>query len=319
MRTTQSPERELFVQTPSRLHLGIFDLPGGGYGGIGLAIADPGVRLAARPSYTLRATGPQADRALRAAEALRAAYDITHGADLQVLAAIPQHVGLGSGTQLSLAAAALLARVWHIDLSLETLAGLLGRGCRSHIGLEAFRTGGFVARSRWQSGETATRLAPVPADWRFVLAVPFGMHGLSGEAETTAFRDLGPMAPAMQQQAMHLVEAEILPAVQGADLRRFGAGLMDLQAIVGAHFAPVQGGRYAHPLGEAIARRFLEAGAAGVGQTSWGPAMCGVAGSQAEAEALLRAVSTLRGGDLTCWITAPANAGLKWEWHALCT
>jgi beta-ribofuranosylaminobenzene 5'-phosphate synthase len=306
---------ELRLQTPSRLHLGIFDLPGGGYGGIGLAIANPGVRLAACPDEALSATGPQSERVLQAAEAVRRAYRVTAGAALEVDAAIPVHVGLGSGTQLSLATAALLARLWDIEAPLPALLQVVGRGARSRIGLEAFRVGGFVAHATWRSGAgPGTRVRHVPAAWRFVVAVPGGARGLSGEAEANAFAALGPMPAGTQQKALRLVEEALLPAVEEGDVRWFGGALTELQSIVGAHFAPVQGGRFAHPHGERIAAVLLDAGAAGVGQSSWGPAICGVAGSQAEAEQLATALAPLKEELQACWITPADNRGIRWEW-----
>ncbi|HEX6828992.1 MAG TPA: beta-ribofuranosylaminobenzene 5'-phosphate synthase, partial [Burkholderiales bacterium] len=69
---------------------------------------------------------------------------------------------------------------------------------------------------------------------------------------------------------------------------RFGAAIGELQRVVGDHFAPAQGGRYASPrVAEALAL-FQSAGAACIGQSSWGPTGFALADSRETAEALVR-------------------------------
>ena len=63
----------------------------------------------AEPAADLSAEGPDAGRALRFARRYRDALGLADGAHLRVVEAIPQHVGLGSGTKLALAVAQALA------------------------------------------------------------------------------------------------------------------------------------------------------------------------------------------------------------------
>ena len=305
--------RSVALQTPSRLHLGIFSLPEGGYGGVGLAIDRPRVRLRVTAADHWTASGPQSDRALQPARLLAARLGIRTGAAIDVEEAITPHVGLGSGTQIALAALTGVTRLWQLDLPLEELAGLAGRAARSRIGLEAFRRGGFVAHSTWQSGETATRLRRFPSRWRFVVAAPAQSSGLSGEAESQAFAELAPMRLSTQREVRRIVEEEILPGVEKADIQAVGWGLNGLQAIVGDFFAPVQGGRYAHPLGEALVKAMLQAGATGAGQSSWGPAICGLFGDEEQAEQARQQVAARFAGVLV-WVTGADNHGTQ-EWE----
>lgn len=309
-----SATERIRVQTPCRLHLGIFSLPEGGYGGIGVAIDQPSVDLTVTRADRLTAVGPQADRALQVARALQQAYGVSEGAAIQVAAAITPHVGLGSGTQLALATAATLARLWGLNPSTEEIAGIAGRGARSRVGLQVFVRGGFVAHATWQCGETATRHRRFPAEWRWLVAAPPECEGLSGEAEAKAFGELPPMTRSVQREARDLVELEILPAVEAGEIARFGQGLMGLQALVGDYFAPVQGGRYAHPLGQPLAEALVDLGAAGVAQSSWGPSICGIFAGQPQAEQALH--SLLRrfdGTGLRAWVATPDNLGTRWE------
>ena len=76
-----------------------------------------------------------------------------------------------------------------------------------------------------------------------------------------------------------LVLTSLLPALVERDLDEFGAALTDVQRLVGDAFADVQGGRF-HPRAAALVEALLHAGAAGAGQSSWGPAVYGVVGSE---------------------------------------
>ena len=85
---------------------------------------------------------------------------------------IPEHVGLGSGTQLALAVGVGLAAVCGIDADVREIASALRRGRRSGIGIAAFRAGGFVidAGSRRQRRRSRRR-----ADRRVAPRLPRGL------------------------------------------------------------------------------------------------------------------------------------------------
>ena len=61
-----------------------------------------------------------------------------------------------------------------------------------------------------------------------------------------------------------------------ADLERFGSALTAVQAITGGWFAPVQGGTFTPGASAELVRGMAQWGAAGVGQSSWGPAVYGI-------------------------------------------
>jgi len=79
---------------------------------------------------------------------------------------------------------------------------------------------------------------------------------------------------------------QLLPALVEADLASFGAALTEVQRVTGAWFAPAQGGVFAPGPSEMLVRRMAEWGAAGVGQSSWGPAVYGLMGDAEEARAM---------------------------------
>jgi beta-ribofuranosylaminobenzene 5'-phosphate synthase len=281
-RRDQHPIR-VTVEAPARLHFGILDLRGHRgrkFGGIGAAVPTPSVRLEASPQAELTAEGPDAGRAQEFARRYLAATGLTGGVHLRVLRAIPAHAGLGSGTQLGLAVARALAELYGQSAEPLALARAVKRGQRSAIGTWTFALGGFVLEGgrRPGSDDVAPLISrlPIPGTWRAVIAIPESSAGLSGAAEVEAFRQLPPPTEREVEQVAHLVLMQLLPALADADLSAFGAALTEVQRITGGWFAAAQGGAFAPgPTGDLVAR-MSEFGAAGVGQSSWGPTAYGL-------------------------------------------
>ena len=119
----------------------------------------------------------------------------------------------------------------------------------------------------------------MPDEWRCVLAIPHAEPGLSGRAEEEAFARLRP-DPDRAALIAQLVLTSLLPALAEGDLTEFGAALTRVQRLVGESFASVQGGVF-HPRAGALVEALLRLGAAGAGQSSWGPAVYGIVGGRA--------------------------------------
>lgn len=276
------------VEAPARLHLGVLDLGGSlgrRFGGIGAAIEAPSLVLEGVRAEGVSAEGPDAARVVAIARRVLAYHELTGGVALRVRRAIPAHAGLGSGTQLGLAVARLVAELYGGDPQPGALAEASERGRRSAIGTWTFAGGGFVLEGgRRPGGGLAPLLArhPVPPGWRYVLAIPDGAPGLSGDAESRAFASLPEPPVTEAREVAHLVLMQLLPALVDDDLEAFGQALERLQAITGGWWAAAQGGIFA-PGGtaEAVAQ-LRRLGARGVGQSSWGPTAFGlVAGDEA--------------------------------------
>ena len=290
------------VEAPARLHLGMLDVVGGAsrrFGGLGVAVDRPATVVEATASDEITVEGPDAERALAIAHRAREAVGLAGGARIRVLEAIPPHMGLGSGTKLALAVTAALAALAGRTLDPPAIARAAGRGARSAVGLWTFVLGGLVVEGGVRPGadRAAPLLArhPMPDDWRCVLAIPSGEPGLSGPAEDEAFARLRPDAERAALIAQ-LVLTSLLPGLAEHDLTEFGAALTRLQRLVGEAFAPVQGGVF-HPRAEALVEALLRLGAAGAGQTSWGPAVYGlVEDERAGHELVRRAQAELDGG-----------------------
>jgi beta-RFAP synthase len=236
----------------------------------------------------LSASGEDAKRALTFARRFCEALEFEGGAHLHVVDAIPEHVGLGSGTKLALAVAQALAVVAGRELDAPGLAQAAGRAARSAVGTWTFALGGLVVEGgvRRDLERPAPLLAhyPMPDQWRCVLVIPAAEPGLSGAAEEAAFARLAP-TPEHSAAISQLVLTSLLPALVERDVEEFGAALTRVQELVGDSFAEVQGGRF-HPRAAGLVEALLDAGAAGAGQSSWGPAVYGIAGSEAAAQAI---------------------------------
>ncbi len=270
------------VRTPSRLHFGLLGWGPGSrrqFGGLGLMIRSPGIELEVEPAGQPQVEGPLAERVHRLVACLQQRLAVM-GVQLPPLRirihrAPPEHVGLGAGTQISLAvAAALLRLAGQADPGMDTLARLTGRGNRSGIGLHGFHQGGLIVDGgrKDESGIPAlvARLA-FPGEWSILVVQPPGSHGLHGADERHAFARLPAIAERVTERLSRIVLLDLLPAVVERDLPAFGAALMELQAHVGAAFAPAQGGIYASPRGRAIVEELARSGFVGIGQSSWGP------------------------------------------------
>jgi beta-RFAP synthase len=238
------------------------------------------VVLEAQPSETLTITGERTEQVKTLAKRFLEAYSIKANANIHVKQAIPEHSGLGSGTQLALAVATALAKLFDVKASVPELAEAMGRGQRTSIGTTIFEQGGFVVDGGKSTGEKrfpATIFRqPFPEDWSFVVAVPNVNKGLAKSAETAAFKALSPMTAEDAGKVCRLTMMKLLPALIERDIKSFGEALTQIQIVVGEHFAEVQGGTYSSQTATEGIALMQKLGAYGAGQSSWGPAFYGV-------------------------------------------
>jgi len=281
------------VAAPARLHLGFVDVSGSlgrRFGSLGLTLEDLATVVELRRSDSLRADGPGAERALGCLQRLMDDHDRPDGVALRVTSAIPEHAGLGSGTQMALAVGRAFCTLFGIDYSSAVMAARMDRGARSGIGIGAFEQGGFVVDGgRAPGGEHPPVIArlPFPSSWRVLLVFDHTERGLNGEAERAAFHRLKAFPQARAAHLAHLVLMRAMPALAEEDCARFGAAIGEIQRVVGDYFALAQGGRFTSAA-VAAALAWLEVhGVAGVGQTSWGPTGFAVVDSETRAHTLL--------------------------------
>jgi beta-ribofuranosylaminobenzene 5'-phosphate synthase len=274
---------KVYVKTPARLHLGLIDLNGDLgrlFGGLGVGIDRPNVVLEAEQSETLAVAGEKTEQVKTLAERFLETYKVKASVSVNVKQVIPEHVGLGSGTQLALAVATALARLFYVKASVQELAEAMGRGQRTSVGTTIFEQGGFVVDGGKCTGENRFPAAifrqPFPQDWRFVVAIPNINKGLAKTEETQAFKALAPMKAEDAGRMCRLTMMKLLPALVERDIKSFGEALTQIQIVIGDYFASVQGGTYSSQVAAEGIALLQNLGSYGVGQSSWGPAIYGV-------------------------------------------
>jgi beta-RFAP synthase len=273
---------KVYVKTPARLHLGLIDLSGDLgrlFGGLGVGIDHPNVILEAQQSERLSVAGEKTEQVKTLAKRFLDTYKVKANASINVKQTIPEHAGLGSGTQLALAVATALSKLFSVKAPVQELAETMGRGQRTSIGTTIFEQGGFVVdggKSAKNSFPTTILRQPFPQDWRFVVAIPNVKKGLAKNEETAAFRELSPMKADDAGKMCRLTMMKLLPALVERDIKSFGEALTKIQIVVGNYFAEVQGGTYSSLTATEGIALMQKLGACGTGQSSWGPAFYGL-------------------------------------------
>ncbi|MCG8378368.1 MAG: GHMP kinase [Proteobacteria bacterium] len=266
------------VLAPARLHLGFLDMHGGldrKFGSLGLSISDIETSLVAEYADDIDVQGPSAGRAVNYAEQVLTHFGINGGVKMSINSAIPEHVGLGSGTQLSLAVASAITSLYEIpDQDPANLAAILHRGARSGIGIGTFKHGGFIVDGgRGENTEVPPVISQIafPEHWRIILIFDDEAEGINGVPERRAFNTLPPMSEETSGLLSRLTLMQVLPAIIENNCAHFGQAITRIQNIIGDYFAQVQGGRYTSPFLKTILDNLTGKGAEGVGQSSWGP------------------------------------------------
>ena len=309
---------QVTIRTGARLHFGFFSVRHRNdvrrFGGIGVMLDSPLVDLTVTRIDSVADTidGPVrvATRIQRFADSYRRASGLNVHAHFAVRSAIPEHKGLGSGTQLGLAVGRALSQLSGIAEPIQRTAERVGRGHRSAIGVHAFSTGGLIIDGGKRGSEIGELLSrsDFPEDWRFLLAWPRTVEGLSGAAERHAFRDLPEMSDGVTERLEHLANQDILPAIRRRDFATSSAGLHEFGMLNGEYFAPIQHGVYADPRMAQLAEFIRRCGFEGVGQSSWGPAIWVLCNGKDSARSLRDELQhEARWLDCEFQITAPTN------------
>jgi beta-ribofuranosylaminobenzene 5'-phosphate synthase len=307
------------VTTTARLHFGFLEPSGRSsrpFGSFGLSLDQPQTRLTLKRAPKLQVIGPERERGARYLQTIAAGCGIAPNYALTIEEAIPPHAGLGSGTQLALAVGSAFAALEKIALTPPDIAVRLSRGARSGIGIFTFEHGGAVLDSGPFHGALPQIVArvPFPPHWRVILIFDPDTRGLAGDSEVAAFESL-PDFPAREADDLaRRIRQSALPALETSDFATFSTEIGRLQQVMGAYFAPLQGGPYVSP-GVSDALAWLrDQGVTGLGQSSWGPTGFAFVDSEAEGETLLAGLRNRSGqGRLHFTLARGRNAGATIE------
>lgn len=275
--------------TPSRLHITLIDLNaslGRMDGGVGITLDDPRMILVAEEDdeiiISASASSASGDD-LFFAECMRRSAEavLPHGMGLRIdLQQIyPAHVGLGSGTQISLATGMAVNLLYDLDLSVREIAKMVGRGGTSGIGVAAFEEGGFILDGGHSSSEkdfspsSASRAPPPPVlmrrdfpDWGIVLAIP-RLKGAHSVKEVKIFQNECPIPLREVQALSHIILMKMLPSIVEEDIVGFGESINEVQKV---GFKRREVG-IQDPMIKEIIEEMIDCGAYGAGMSSFGP------------------------------------------------
>jgi beta-RFAP synthase len=304
------------VKTTARLHMGFLDMHGGlgrRFGSIGLSLESPATLMTARRADDFSAAGPSGLRAVACARMFAERVNFSGGVHLTVEEHIPEHAGLGSGTQMALAVGVAMTRLYGLPFSLNDIAAMTERGARSGIGIGTFTQGGLLV----DAGRGASTVVPpviarmdFPEDWRILLIFDHSGLGVHGDQEVDAFRNLPEFPADFAGELCRRVLMQALPAIAERDLTMFGEAIHAIQCRVGDHFAAAQGGgRYTSPSVSGVLEWISAQGVGCIGQSSWGPTGFAVLGSEVEAQRMLAELELryLGQGGLSFMVTKARN------------
>ncbi|HEV3203154.1 MAG TPA: beta-ribofuranosylaminobenzene 5'-phosphate synthase family protein [Gemmataceae bacterium] len=310
------------VQTGSRVHFGLLNFgtvnnrSSGTFGGVGLMVQQPGITLELYPAKTWSADGPLAERALAFASMILPTLppDIVQPQHIHIGQAAPEHMGLGTGTQLGLAVASAVVHAFSLkDIPVTELACRVNRGQRTALGVHGFAQGGFLVDAGKSDSEAVAPLVArvdFPEPWRIILMLPCGRKGLHGDLETKAFNRLRrfPYHDAADN-LFRQIHCDMLPALKDGDYQTFGEAVFNFNRRVGETFASVQGGTYSNPQNSDLVQFIRSQGIPGAGQSSWGPGVFAIAKDEPQAESLAQSICNRFGFQMEVIVTAAQNRG----------
>lgn len=275
------------ITTPSRLHFTLIDLNaslGRVDGGVGLALEEPSIEITAEEGKGLVVIG-QSEHIARIRSSAEKLLPKGEGIEIKIVRDYPSHLGLGSGTQASLAAGMAVNMLFDLGLSVREIALRVGRGGTSGIGIAAFEYGGFIldgghrySEKKAFSPSSASKAPPPPLllhrdfpDWDIVLAIP-NLKGASGEREVDIFQKECPI-PLQEVQALsHIILMEMLPSLVEEDIEAFGDAINRIQEVgFKKREVALAGGEV-----KRIVEIMRTNGAWGAGLSSFGPTVYGI-------------------------------------------
>ncbi len=322
------PRPSISVSAPSRLHFGLFavgERTERQFGGVGVMIQRPRTTICVREADNFSIKGPSQQKIRSIIDKWFARFGplvsppltrpYESGICVEACEQPPQHMGLGSGTQLAFAVATALFR--HFDLPLPKpaeLAAALGRGGRSAIGTHGFFCGGLLVDRGTSPREPVAPLdfqIDFPDNWPIVISLLKNHQGLHGADEWLAFEQLTDVADSSRETMINLVNDTIVPAVATRDYDTFAESIYNFGRQSGQLFQSIQGGCYN---GDDVARlvgTIRDFGIGATGQSSWGPCVFSVCPDEQAADQLIHHLDQVYGQQCKSSLTHADNCGAK--------
>jgi beta-RFAP synthase len=322
------------IKTPSRVHMTLIDMNGGFGrldGSVGLALNDGGIRLRAKKSDTLIITErsgsdlavseSKSGLAEQISKIVSSLLSENEGIEIEFLSPVRPHIGMGSGTQISLSVAAAVNDLYSLGKSVRELAQITQRGGTSGIGVLAFENGGFIVDCGHKSADKngflpSSKSTAPPAnlmlradfpDWDIVVAIP-PTRGISGNDEKNFFQKTCPVPIEDVREISHIVLMQMIPSVIEHNIEGLGNAVNRLQQLgFKKHEVDIQP--------EAVkntAALMIQNGLYGAGISSFGPAVYGFSENRKQSEEIKSVLLDKMPAGSDVLITKANNTGAEY-------
>lgn len=305
------------IKTPSRIHMTLIDLNGSiGRidGGVGFALKEPCIEIVCEKCDEISVEGGINKKRF---EDVAKKFSEYGGLRIKVLRDYESHVGLGSGTQISLAVAKAFDVLYGLGLNVRELAEITGRGGTSGIGVAVFESGGFILDGGHSVREkpyflpsSASKAKPPKVlarydfpDWYVVVAIP-NLKGAYGRKEVSLFEQFCPIPLDDVRKLCHVILMKLLPAVVESDLDSFNDALRSIQYL---GFKKIEIDQYGNLIWNIINHSDFA-----IGMSSMGPAVYAVTDTDAkEIAKYIDGYFREKGFECKVYVTKPNNEGAK--------
>ncbi len=272
-------KKSFTIDSPARLHLGFMELNDTKprvFGSIGLAITNFKFKQTIQFNKYFDVICEDKNIKIRIEQIIKLFsknYKIKK-CRLTVSDFIPLHKGLGSGTQVSLCTGFLISNFNNLNLSIENISKLLGRGQRSGVGVETFKSGGFIVDCGKQKNSIypPQKLINIkwPKDWQVILITNTNFSGLHGKKESSEFTKLKNVSSKFAKENCFNLLMKIIPGLLENDFNTFANGIQKIQENMSKIFYGNKN-NFSNQNISKIFKFVREKEYTGFGQSSWGP------------------------------------------------
>ena len=267
-------KKRKFLQIISfaRLHFGFLDLNKKNnkfFGGFGLTINKFKTILNIKNYHKLNIKGYETKRASFFVKKFCKKIKIKPNFYINIEKVTPQHIGLGSGTQIALAIGTGISKLKSLNLNTIEIAKIMGRGNRSLIGTKSFINGGFIIDNKNTKEEDSFSKIKFPKEWK-ILLIQNESKGLFGLKEKESFKKLF-KSKKKNKSINNKIITNIYNSLTKKDFNTLSKSITKVQNYMGNFFYSEQGGKYSNKIISKIITSLKKEKILGYGQTSWGP------------------------------------------------
>ena len=228
---------EVKIVTNSRLHFGFLNLKSSksySYGGMGLSIdKHPTILTVSKASkFQSNLNKSLSDKIYHFICNNKLCKKIR----IDCLESPQKHIGLGSGTQLTLSIEEALSKFYLLNQRIN----IFKRNYRSGIGINSYKNGGFIVdapKNNLQSNEIIFK-TNFPKEWRIILLFDSKAKGLHGSSENKFFSTDTTIA--LRKKLSDITLNEIIPSIIHKDFDIFAKGLTKFQALNSLFYSSIQ-------------------------------------------------------------------------------